>query len=235
MTIIHEPTSDEPWVVASKEAGLPTAPLFEGDRSAFTQVAALFPQVLGVKGKKEVEGGLIHRLDTETEGLFMCATSQEFYDFIQNEQKEGRFIKTYEAITDAIPCTDESFAPFKTVDSLTNPGNFTVESYFRTYGVNGSAVRPVTEESGKAALKKCQKKAYRTTIRLEGNRTEGRAVCSISAGFRHQVRCHLAWSGHPVKGDQLYNPTAKEGEKLLFKAVSLSFFDENGEIRTYSI
>ena len=32
-----------------------------------------------------------------------------------------------------------------------------------------------------------------------------RARCSIKNGFRHQVRCHLAWCGFPVIYDALYN------------------------------
>ena len=30
----------------------------------------------------------------------------------------------------------------------------------------------------------------------------------IHRGYRHQVRCHLAWVGYPVRGDVLYNPIA---------------------------
>ena len=28
--------------------------------------------------------------------------------------------------------------------------------------------------------------------------------CTISRGFRHQLRSHLAWAGHPIAGDVQY-------------------------------
>lgn len=227
MTVLHKPSQEEPWIIACKEAGLPTAPLFEGDRSALTELLKDFPQITSVQGKKAIEYGLVHRIDTETSGLFMVATSQEFFDYIQNEQSQGRFIKEYQAQTDSYLLEDPSFAPWKEKGE----DNFICKSYFRTFGKKGALVRPVTEESGTAALKKCQKKLYSTEITI----TNGRALCTISQGFRHQVRCHLAWSGHPVKGDQLYNPRSKEGEKMLFSAVSLEFTDMNGEKRKYNM
>ena len=50
-------------------------------------------------------------------------------------------------------------------------------------------------------------------------------MCKISAGYRHQVRCHLAWLGLPVIGDKLYNRNMKKSS-LMFSAVGLEFYDQ---------
>ena len=87
--IIKEPTPDKPYLVIYKPKGLPSAPLTTDDKdNALTQACAMYPQIKSVCGKKAIEYGLLHRLDTATDGLIVIAASQECYDFLQNEQKD---------------------------------------------------------------------------------------------------------------------------------------------------
>ena len=53
-----------------------------------------------------------------------------------------------------------------------------------------------------------------------------RIEACITNGFRHQVRCHLAWMGLPIIGDSLYNSNT-DGEQLKFTA---SKIDINGKV-----
>ena len=227
--IIHAPDSQKPFLIIDKPAGLPSAPLNENDKeNAFSQAAALFSQILQVKGKKPVEGGLLHRLDTATSGLMIIAATQECYDFLQEEQKEGRIIKTYLAEC-AVP------EPFE------GQGNksFTIQSYFRPYGPGRREVRPVTADSNKAALDKVEKKVlYTTDIRIKSiNKEKNTALveCKITNGYRHQVRCHLAWAGLPVINDLLYNPDAdkKSTEAMHFCACKIEFEYPRGDLNSY--
>ena len=65
--VIHEPSAAEPFVVLSKPAGLASAPLKSLDEdSAFSQCARIFPAAKSVCGKKAVEGGLLHRIDSQS-------------------------------------------------------------------------------------------------------------------------------------------------------------------------
>ena len=230
--IIKEPTSDKPFLVIYKPKGLPSAPLSAEDtQNALSQAAAMFPEIKTVCGKKPIEYGLLHRLDTATDGLMVIAASQECYDFLSLEQSEGRFIKTYTAECDILPDNAQTLGGFPP-DSPRLPE---VTSYFRPYGEGRKEVRPVTEKSGKAALSKLGKsKLYTTKIEITRlSDTRAKALCEITEGYRHQVRCHLAWAGYPVIGDQLYNSDKKNAENLLFSATKISFEYPRGDLNSY--
>ena len=238
--IIHIPTPEKPFLVIYKPKELASAPLVEGDtENALAQAIEKFPEIREVHGKKEIEYGLLHRLDTATDGLMVIATSQEAYDFLTEEQKEGRFIKYYSAECDIIPDNADKLGGFPPdLPQLTN-----VSSFFRAYGEGRKEVRPVTEKSGKAALAKLGKpKLYTTEITIEKNDEHTvLAECRITEGYRHQVRCHLAWAGCPVKGDTLYNSNFKENNLdikkaenvLKFSATKISFEYPRGDLNSY--
>ena len=234
ITIVHVPKAEEPFLIVDKPAGLASAPLREGDDSALTRLIPDFPEIAGVKGRKAVEGGLVHRLDTETSGLLLIAVHQTFYDRIIGEQEAGRFVKTYSADCDdarALPLPD-GFPPRPSLPGCSDGGKLrsAVVSRFRPWGLHGKAVRPVTEEAGPAAQRKASPGWYRTEFVVEpngGGKESIRATCRITRGYRHQVRCHLAWLGFPVKGDALYNSSCGqadgEGHALCFRATGLDF------------
>ena len=238
--IIKEPTVDKPFLVIYKPKGLPSAPLSADDKNnALTQALEAFPELAKVQGKKDIEYGLLHRLDTATDGLMVIAATQECYDFLSNEQREGRFVKYYQAQCDIIPDNAEQLGGFPPDIPQTK-----AVSFFRPYGEGRKEVRPVTEKSGKAANAKLgSRKIYRTefTILTEDKTTATANVeCRITEGFRHQVRCHLAWAGYPVKGDLLYNSKyvsesedKKKAENLLFSATKISFEYPRGDLNSY--
>ena len=203
--ILHKHTESEPFLVLYKPAGLPSAPLKEGDESALTQAIALFPELKEVKGKKEVEYGLLHRIDTATEGILLIASTQTSFDDLSLQQKNGLFEKSYLAEVE-----------YKGPDVKKS---FTIVSKFRPFGEKGAMVKPVFEKGSTADLKKAGTKLYSTKITIKGRKAD----CSITEGYRHQVRAHLASAGFPIKGDKLYNPQYKEGQKLCFKAYRIKF------------
>lgn len=242
--IIHEPTIEKPFLVIYKPKGLASAPLVEGDtENALAQAIEKFPEIRMVHGKKEIEFGLLHRLDTATDGLMVIAMSQKCYDFLNEEQKVGRFIKFYTAECDILPDNSKILGGFPPNTPSFKQSMITTTSYFRPYGEGRKEVRPVTEKSGKAALAKLGKpKLYTTEITIEKkNNTTAIAECSITEGYRHQVRCHLAWVGFPVKGDTLYNSNYKENNSdikkaenvLKFSATKISFEYPRGDLNSY--
>lgn len=230
--IVSEPSEINPYIIIYKPQGIPSAPLSENDKNcAFFQAAMLYPQILTVKGKKEIEGGLIHRLDTVTDGLLLIATTQDSYDKIIRCQKDGNFIKTYSAICSSVPDINNLKDGFsicecgKIVQNLNNGEsiNLNVESFFRPFGPGRKEVRPVLNDAGKAAEKKSGTRLYSTQINIQKSDNQFICKCRINNGYRHQVRCHLAWCGLPVKGDPLYNPEYVKGDEFFFSATSLEF------------
>lgn len=235
--IIHVPSEDEPFAVIDKPRFLPSAPLYEGDDSAFTRAAAVYPFLLGVNGKKPCEHGLLHRIDTLTSGLLLIASTQAAYERLSAAQDSGLFVKTYRAVCRRLLNEQEQFgfAPlpqdFNTETFLTCKQNYTVKSKFRPFSVGSKEVRPVTEFSGEAAKKKACGREYTTTINIEkiysyktGSGIE--VYCSINSGYRHQVRCHLAWSASRQKRplyDPCYNPDCTPEESFDFSAVRIEF------------
>ncbi|MCQ2981130.1 MAG: pseudouridine synthase [Treponemataceae bacterium] len=194
---------DDSLLVAVKPAGVPTAPLkaLSGigsePESLLEAVSRTCPAVLSVHGKKEVEGGLLHRIDTATTGLVLIAKSQQAYDALSAEQDAGRFMKTYTAV-----CYANRPLP---------QAPFTVQSLFRPFGAGSRGVKPVFAESGRADRKKAGSREYVTEVlsvtalpETGGENQLFLVTAQITAGYRHQVRTHLASAGLPVLGDPLY-------------------------------
>lgn len=228
--IIHEPTEKEPFIILNKPKGLPSAPLEKDGLSALTLIKEEYPSCLSVKGKKEIEGGLVHRLDTDTDGLLLIAMTQGFFDFIQDAQDKGLFIKTYSATcTRLLNQEDDSYPPCP-INARETGKEYKINSYFRHYGPSRKCVRPVTDESPLMARKKAGSVLYETSIKIMCMDKDAVQVeCKIAKGFRHQVRCHLAWLGFPVIGDKIYNPIKTDGQ-MQFSATGIEFPLPQGDV-----
>ena len=245
ISVIKAPDDEKPFLVIWKPKNLPSAPLREGDSdNALAQAMELYPEIRIVQGKKPCEYGLLHRLDTATDGLIVIACSQKCYDFLCTEQNEGRFVKYYTARCEQIADNAEQLGGFPPVPFTVAAcdAGVSVTSYFRAYGEGRKEVRPVTEKSGKAALAKIGKaKLYTTEIIVkESDEKTALAECRITEGYRHQVRCHLAWCGLPVQGDSLYNSRfiqnlsdKKNAENLMFSASKVEFEYPRGDLNSY--
>jgi len=215
------------WLVLYKPPRMHTAPLRPCEENTLLAWAALrFPEVLKIKGRKEIEGGLVHRLDYDTQGLVLCARTDAAIKALLNQQEAGEVIKEYEAAS-ACLSTDmpPGFPPLPagrvtpncvrnhvtdctpTRDTRFHSGNplAVIESAFRPFGKGRKAIRPLTAESCYGTKTFCKKDLYRTKILSCAEMGE---KCffrlRICKGFRHQIRCHLAWIGRPILNDSLY-------------------------------
>lgn len=249
--VISSPEINKPYVLIYKPSGIPSAPLCENDEyNALAMAIKLFPEIKNVKGKKEIEYGLLHRIDNATSGLILIATTQAFYDYMQEQQSRNLFIKNYSAICELNPENGKQLGAFGessvNVKKITVGDEFTISSYFRYFGEKNKEVRPVTENSGKAALNKIGKKVeYTTKIKIVNIIDNTVCVeCEISRGFKHQVRNHLAWIGLPIINDELYNyefrkkieADKKNAENQLgFSATKLKFYYPEGDLNSYEI
>jgi 23S rRNA pseudouridine1911/1915/1917 synthase len=65
-----------------------------------------------------------------------------------------------------------------------------------------------------------------------------RFTLRIRRGFRHQIRCHLAWLGFPITGDALYGglPAPETAAGIALRARTLRFPDPvTGAEREYRL
>jgi len=195
-----------------------------------------FPEVALLPGRKAGEGGLLHRLDYETQGLMLIARSRPGMESLLGQQKAGKILKEYSAMTAKSEITLPGFP--KETPVWPHGGNngvpLKIESAFRPYGPGRKAVRPVLPGSDEAP--------YSTEI-LESSPVSGADLSQcfslklrIRKGFRHQIRCHLAWLGLPILNDGLYDGLSFGNGLLALRAVSIAFNDpSSGEERSYSI
>ncbi|GHT69001.1 RNA pseudouridine synthase [Spirochaetia bacterium] len=202
-------------------------------------------EALEVSGRKECEGGLLHRLDYETEGLVLIAKNQGAMDAILARQEQGFFIKEYGAVSSSpgAACSPlPGFPPFPQDSGRSVPSP--IKSYFRPWGPGRRAVRPVVTEPGLLREKQRrniaadQGKPYITEV-LETEHLGENFVyfkVRIKRGFRHQIRCHLSWIGRPILNDGLYGGMILHGGAVALRAEGFSFYDPaSGEKREYRI
>jgi 23S rRNA pseudouridine1911/1915/1917 synthase len=223
------------FAVVYKPPRVHCVPLKPGEGGTLLEwYAGIFPQVMKPRGKKIIEGGVLHRLDYETHGLVLFGKNQGALENLVSQQEEGRFVKEYGALTrgNGVYSLPPGFPP---PPELPRSPPFCIASYFRPYGPGRKAVRPA------AALKPGKKTAgdrgrpYETGVIALRELEEGRRCFTlrITRGFRHQIRCHLAWTGNPIEGDPLYGPSGAvppipPGSAEIFlalRAQALYFFD----------
>ncbi|MDD4082299.1 MAG: RNA pseudouridine synthase [Sphaerochaetaceae bacterium] len=216
--IIKETTD---FLVVFKPSELPTVPLKTKSKTTLLELVAKDnPEILNVKGFHPWEGGVLHRLDTATQGLVLIAKTQAFFDFIKHQQHEGKFFKEYYAKLSSLGHSENSWpeCPYSLKE-----GKICISSYFRAFGKNRSEVRPALASTEKNATQN----TYDTMIK---SISEDEVLCQISKGFRHQIRCHLAWMGHPIKGDLLYSEKQESPLTTLNFSCSKLFIPEYGPV-----
>jgi 23S rRNA pseudouridine1911/1915/1917 synthase len=163
------------------------------------------------------------------------------------QQEENRFIKEYGALsvqngsphpvfpagTAVLPGFPPPPEGLYHADTVPRAEPCRIESYFRPYGPGRKEVRPVLE-GGKG-----RPGPYVTELTERSLPGAYRSFhLRIGRGFRHQIRCHLAWIGCPILNDDIYgNGEAAAAESILaLRAETLSFFDPlSGERKKYAV
>jgi len=133
----------------------------------------------------------VHRLDRETAGVLLFATSREIQDVVQ--EAWAGVEKTYLAIVERCPEPGQG-----TIDQ---PLWMDPEKYHMNVGNHPEAKSALTH--------------YNT---LETSNNRALLEVKIDTGRQHQIRAHLSWLGHPVIGDPRYG---RDGPRLGLHALRL--------------
>jgi 23S rRNA pseudouridine1911/1915/1917 synthase len=219
-----------------------SAPQVSSTNSLYTWCVQNFPEVGELSGRNKGEGGLLHRLDYETHGIMLIARSKFGMEVLLERQEQGKIIKEYNALAFETKIALPGFPKEK--PELQQGKTIEIACAFRPYGKGRKAVRPVLIGGAKSNERE---KLYLTEV-LEskltptfGSMGAGLGNClslklRISKGFRHQIRCHLAWLGMSILNDALYGGAVFGNGCLALRACSLAFVDPaTGEERCYGI
>ncbi len=185
LDILYE---DRDLVAINKPAGLLSVGTGKDDE----------PHALGIlrdqlsRRNKPVRLWPVHRIDRDTSGVLLFATSVEIREAVMKGWQAAE--KTYLAIVEGCPQP-----PAGTIDQ---PLRMDPVIYQMHVGPHPDAGRAVT---------------HFTTERSVGQRTLLRVT--LETGRQHQIRAHLAWLGYPVTGDQRYGT---EGPRMGLHALRLS-------------
>lgn len=197
LNIIYD---DDHLIVLDKPSGMVVHP--GAGRTHPTLVDGLlysFPEI-GNVGPAE-RPGIVHRLDKETSGLMVAAKSEIAYQALQKQFRQRKVEKSYLALVWGKISQDE--------------GRFTwAIGRHRKHGERMSirSKKPRPAETLFGVIKR-----YRGFTLLEVKPVTGRT---------HQIRVHMAASGHPLVGDYRYGRKNKKIRvpRLFLHACRLAFF-----------
>jgi len=137
-----------------------------------------------VKGFREGEGGLLHRLDNATGGLVLFAKTSESFTYYSGEMQQDRVIKRYCAICAGKSDRDEGIVTIPIAHHATKKNRMT--------------------RADRGSLRG-KPQPTRTSWKIRGQKRGLILVeATITRGVRHQIRVHLSLTGMPIAGDRLY-------------------------------
>ena len=216
-------SAERDFLVVYKPPKMHSVPLARSHETILEWCMEQFPEIADLPGRREGEGGLLHRLDYETHGLILFARTMRGMEALLSQQRDGKILKKYSALS----AVSEISIPGFPARNSTWSGTY-IESAFRPFGPGRKAVRPVLSAVP----------LYRTEILEDRKLSDGfTAFClRLSRGYRHQIRCHLAWLHWPIRNDALYGGSSCGKGNLGLRACSISFNDpSSGKERVFSI
>ena len=135
---------------------------------------------------KELDAGLVNRLDFETSGILLGAHTREAWNALSALLKNGEIEKRYLVVLEG------------KLEVRTEAGGWIGSPNRGAKKVRVYTKRPKPSDRALPAHSIVIPKRYDERI----DTTVAEVRCE--AARRHQVRAHCAWLGHPLLGDSLY-------------------------------
>jgi 23S rRNA pseudouridine1911/1915/1917 synthase len=202
LRILHE---DADLVAVDKPAGIPSHALRPGESGTIASaLLARYPSMAGT-GYRELEAGLLHRLDTETSGILLAARSAHAFQKLRAAHERGEFRKQYLALVRGQPALGIHTA------------------YIRA---DRRKVKVELEPFDTAKRIRCE------IVSAEAHAAFTLVRVELALAARHQVRAQLARLGHPIAGDALYGGPALPGLTRHFLHASCVSLPHPSEGRT---
>jgi 23S rRNA pseudouridine1911/1915/1917 synthase len=207
---------DASLLVCRKPPGLPTIAQQTDDRPSLSQWIVENRPQCERSSEKEGEGGLCHRLDTESSGILVAAKDRTSYRHLREQFSE-------EVVTKRYICLVEG--------SVREAGK--IESYL--YGRHRGS-KKVSVAHTKKPRSRHARLGYSPQSRAEDLDCTLLTV-DLYTGFRHQIRAQLADIGHPLVGDTMYGSQRELSSLELFLSrcgdVQRKFFLHSSELHFF--
>jgi len=207
LRIVH---ADGQVVVADKPAGMPSHPLKPGETgTAANALVGRFPELASV-GPAPREGGLVHRLDTDTSGLLLAARTDAGHALLRAQFAARTVEKGYLALV---------------AGELHAGGEIDVPLAHDPH--DARKVRAASDpEWAEAHEARPASTRFTPALRRAGFTL---VDVEIATGVLHQIRAHLAFIGHPLAGDALYGGPELPGlSRHFLHAARLAFAHPDG-------
>jgi len=186
LEIIHQ---DKDLIAINKPAGFLSVGTTKENKNH--ALALLRTQL--IRGKTKVNLWPVHRLDRDTSGILLFATSKEVREAVMD--KWATTEKTYLAVVVGTPKVE--------ADTITQPLRLDENEYRMHVGKHRHAKPAITH--------------YKV---LESSDSRSLLEVGIETGRQHQIRAHMAWMGNAVVGDERYG---KKGGRMGLHAMRLAF------------
>jgi len=186
LEIIHQ---DKDLIAINKPTGLLSVGTTKENKNH--ALALLRTQL--TRGKTKVNLWPVHRLDRDTSGILLFATSKEVREAVMDKWDSTE--KTYLAVVEGTPKVE--------ANTITEPLRLDEKEYRMHVGKHKDAKSAITH--------------YKV---LESNDTRSLLEVRIETGRQHQIRAHMAWMGNSIVGDERYG---KKGGRMGLHAMRLSF------------
>jgi 23S rRNA pseudouridine1911/1915/1917 synthase len=186
LEIIHQ---DKDIIAINKPAGL----LSVGTTKENKEHALALLRTQLTRGKERVQLWPVHRLDRDTSGILLFATSKEVREAIMDKWESTE--KIYLAVVEGTPKEPQG--------TITQPLRLDEKEYHVHVGEHPNAKKAITH------YKVLENKEKRSLLEVK-----------IDTGRQHQIRAHMNWLGHSVVGDERYGT---KGGRMGLHASRLKF------------
>jgi len=196
------------WLAADKPAGTPVHPLREDETGTLLGAAlARHPEMQGV-GEGGLRSGVVHRLDVDTSGVLLLATSEDAWQELRRGFREHRVEKVYRAVV---------------AGQLREGGSLAVGLVVARHRPARVRVVPEHERLRARGARDVEMSWQPLEVRDDSTLVEVRPV----TGFLHQIRVVMAHLGHPLLGDRTYarGAVAEAAPRHLLHATRVAYAD----------
>lgn len=186
---------DEYLMIINKKSGMVVHPA-PGNYTGTLVNALLY--YLNKKKTKNIRPGIVHRIDKATSGLMVVAKTPKAEEDLGKMIRNKEIERVYLAI----------------VDGVIGPASGTIDAPIGRDKKNREKMC-VTGDNSKNAITH-----FKVLERFKNNTL---VKCKLETGRTHQIRVHMAYIGHPISNDPLYNSKNSTEFGQMLHSYSISF------------